>query len=126
MSLSDKEYFLKEWQQVNIKHPDLFSTQARRFVRTFCYKEKFIPDEIKLQPIDYEILNFLSKDPSRKFFSREILESIPLQKEIKSLASFLTRLVNYGYLQTENTHPRLYQITIKGLKILNKIIGDYD
>lgn len=126
MSLSDKEYFLKEWQQANIKYPDLFGVQAKRFVRTFCYKDKIIADEIKIQPIDYEILVVLSKEPTRKFFAKEILERITLSKEVKNITIFLTRLTEYGYIKAQNTHPHLYQITTKGLKVLNKIIGDYN
>lgn len=126
MALSDKECFLRDWQQANIKCPELFSVQAKRFVRTFCYKEKIIPDEFKIQPIDYEILLVLSDDPARKFLSREIFERVTLNKEVKNLTIFLTRLTEYGYIQAQNTHPHLYQITTKGLKVINKIIGNYD
>lgn len=46
--------------------------------------------------------------------------------KVGALTGPLTMLYTFGYVERNDLKPYGYRISVKGLKFLNKIIGDYD
>ena len=130
--MSDKEYFVQDWQKVILKHPDLFSVPAKRYVRSLVTKDANVNPDFKVSALELEILQFLSKEPSRAYLARDIVIEVHAATNtqtgtrLKALTGPLVSLKKYGYVSGNGLKPQSYQITVKGLKYLNKIIGNYE
>lgn len=130
--MSDKEYFAQDWQKVILTHPDLFSVPAKRYIRSVMTKDANVNPDFKVSALELEILQFLSQNPSKAYLARDILIEVHAASEthtgnkIKALTGPLVSLKKYGYVSGNDLKPQSYQITVKGLKLLNKIINDYD
>ena len=132
---SDRDHFIRDYQKILIEHPDLLSVPTRRYIRDYFTRvtqwETSEGIEKPLTGIQIEILNFLSKSPEESFYAKEIAPEIVEAANFTSsggsfIAKTLTTLRQYGYIEAIGSQPFLYKITVKGLKKLNKIIGDYD
>lgn len=129
--MTDKEQFAADWQRVNVKDPNLFSVAAKRYVNHLI-ANSWVPNELKVSPLEIEILQFLSNNPEKSYLARDILREVQAASnrntgnKIGSIVGPINMLVAFGYVDRNELKPYNYKISVKGLKLLNKIIGDYD
>ena len=110
----------------------MFSIPAKRYVRHILLTDTTLPIDFKITALELEILQFLSENPTKKYLARDIINHVhsatnkQTGTNVVSLTGPLRTLMDYGYVEGNGLRPQSYQVNVKGLKLLNKIIGDYD
>lgn len=130
----DKEVFAKEFQQLILRDPTAFSIPAKRYVRYIMSRSSKdgIPQDLKITALSLQILQFLSYHPNESYLARDIARNIlidPKGQETatsKTIQKPLVSLYSRDYVTRSEICPFEYKIATKGLKYLNKLIGDYD
>lgn len=111
--MSSKEIFIKELEELIIKHEEELSIESIEYFKTL--KTTILESKETFTKGGKAILLFLQNNPRDMWKSKDIAEAMEISS--RSVSGSMRKLVTDGYVEKMGKDPVIYALTDKGREI---------